>query len=74
MSTKIIPAQRVQFCDCCGNQLDNANSKKGAALVFTANVLLSKNLNGGGSFDLCDTCVEKLADAIDRVFTEVRKV
>lgn len=70
MSTKTIPAQTIKTCDCCGVTIDPQNSRQEGKLTLNVHAL---DMHGHAcadatrKLDLCDSCLYKVAKAIDSV-------
>lgn len=70
MTTKIIPAQTIKTCDGCGVTIDSQNSRQEGKLTLNAHAL---DMHGHACadatrrLDLCDSCLYKVAQAIDSV-------
>ena len=70
MSTKIIPAQTIKTCDCCGVVMGGGNSRREGALVLKAHALDMQGAQYADAtrqLDLCDPCLYDVGTAIDAV-------
>ena len=68
MSTKIIPAQTIKSCDCCGVTTDRSNSRQEGKLTLNAHALDMQGApcaDATRKLDLCDWCLYKVGKAID---------
>ena len=68
MSTKIIPAQTIKTCDCCGVTMDRRNSRHEGKLTLNAYALDMQGspcADATRKLDLCDSCLYKVEKAID---------
>lgn len=70
MSTRTIPAQVIQSCDCCSDVLSPENHREEGILQIRANALDLHGIacaDASRSLDLCDACLQRMSRAIDMV-------
>ena len=75
MSTKIIPAQTIKTCDCCGVTMDRNNSRQEGKLTLNAHALDMQGspcADATRKLDLCDSCLYKVGKAIDAAMVPSR--
>ncbi len=68
MSTKNIPAQTIKTCDACQCAMDGRNSRENGGLHLKRDALDfqgSPCADASVRLDLCDSCLHKVATAIN---------
>lgn len=76
MSTKIIPAVTLVFCDCCQEQIRDGHRRMSAALHLKRDGLYYQGSPVGDAsiqMDLCDSCAMAMQSAICEVHKERSK-
>lgn len=76
MSTKTIPAQTIQTCDCCGRTMDRKNSRQEGALTLKAHALDMQGFpcaDATRNLDLCDSCLYSVGKALDEALRAARE-
>lgn len=72
MTITIIPARRIQTCDCCGGDMTGNANRLNGHIEIRENALDFQGMavaDASRAFDLCDDCLPKVKRAINEVFT-----
>lgn len=76
MATKIIPAQTIKTCDCCGCEINSKTSRKDGKLTLKMDALDMHGhacADGSRVLDLCDSCLWDVEKGIDAVLASKKE-